>query len=98
MAGSGWLCAVRYAPARGLCLPAAPDLHVGARRAASGSSPRRGDLPVDEVMLDLEDSVAPDAKPAARELAVGALQAGGWDGRSRWRIDGASGADGPTRA
>ena len=26
------------------------------------------DLPVDEVMLDLEDSVAPDAKPAAREL------------------------------
>ena len=29
MAGSGWPCAVRYAPARGLCLPAAPDLHVG---------------------------------------------------------------------
>ena len=39
------------------------------------------DLPVDEVMLDLEDSVAPDAKPAARELAVAALQAGGWDGK-----------------
>ena len=38
-------------------------------------------LPVDEVMLDLEDSVAPDAKPAARELAVAALGAGGWDGR-----------------
>jgi citrate lyase subunit beta/citryl-CoA lyase len=36
------------------------------------------DLPVDEVMLDLEDSVAPDAKPAARELAVAALRAGGW--------------------
>jgi hypothetical protein len=35
------------------------------------------DLPVDEVMLDLEDSVAPDAKPAARELAVAALRAGG---------------------
>ena len=33
-------------------------------------------LPVDEVMLDLEDSVAPDAKPAARELAVAALQRG----------------------
>ena len=35
-------------------------------------------LPVDEVMLDLEDSVAPDAKPAAREFAVAALLAGGW--------------------
>src|ERR1700722_6920261 len=39
------------------------------------------DLAADEVMLDLEDSVAPDAKPAARELAVAALQAGGWDGK-----------------
>ena len=36
---------------------------------------------VDQVMLDLEDSVAPDAKPAARELAVAALRAGGWDGK-----------------
>ncbi|HVT69623.1 MAG TPA: CoA ester lyase [Trebonia sp.] len=39
------------------------------------------ELPVDEVMLDLEDSVAPDAKPAARELAVAALKAGGWAGK-----------------
>jgi citrate lyase subunit beta/citryl-CoA lyase len=38
-------------------------------------------LAVDEVMLDLEDSVAPDAKPAARELAVDALRADGWDGK-----------------
>ncbi len=38
-------------------------------------------LAVDEVMLDLEDSVAPDAKPAARELAVAALRDGGWDGK-----------------
>ena len=36
------------------------------------------ELAVDEVMLDLEDSVAPEAKPAARELAVAALRAGGW--------------------
>jgi citrate lyase subunit beta/citryl-CoA lyase len=36
---------------------------------------------VDQVMLDLEDSVAPDAKPAARELAVAALREGGWDGK-----------------
>jgi citrate lyase subunit beta / citryl-CoA lyase len=35
------------------------------------------DLPADEVMLDLEDSVAPDAKPGARELAVATLKAGG---------------------
>jgi len=35
-------------------------------------------LPVDEVMLDLEDSVAPAAKPAARQLAVAALKAGDW--------------------
>jgi len=39
------------------------------------------ELPADEVMLDLEDSVAPGAKAAARELAVAALGAGGWDGK-----------------
>ncbi len=39
------------------------------------------DLPADEVMLDLEDSVAPAAKEAARGLAVDALRAGGWDGK-----------------
>jgi citrate lyase subunit beta/citryl-CoA lyase len=38
------------------------------------------DLPADQVMLDLEDSVAPDAKPGARELAVAALKAGGLAG------------------
>jgi citrate lyase subunit beta/citryl-CoA lyase len=35
-------------------------------------------MAVDEVMLDLEDSVAPDAKPGARDLAVAALRAGGF--------------------
>jgi len=39
------------------------------------------DLPADEVMLDLEDSVAPGVKDAARDLAVAALRAGGWGGR-----------------
>lgn len=39
------------------------------------------DLPADQVMLDLEDSVAPRAKPAARELAVAALQSGGLGGK-----------------
>jgi citrate lyase subunit beta / citryl-CoA lyase len=38
-------------------------------------------LAVDEVMLDLEDSVAPGAKPEARELAVAALKSGGWGGK-----------------
>jgi citrate lyase subunit beta/citryl-CoA lyase len=36
------------------------------------------DLAADEVMLDLEDSVAPGAKPAARDLAVAALKNGGF--------------------
>lgn len=42
---------------------------------------RARSLPVDEVMLDLEDSVAPAEKPAARERAVAALAAGGWGGK-----------------
>ena len=49
------------------------------------------ELAADEVMLDLEDSVAPAAKDTARDLAVGALKAGGWDGRLvAVRINGAS--------
>lgn len=38
-------------------------------------------LPCDVVILDLEDSVAPDAKAEAREGAVAAVQAGGFGGR-----------------
>ncbi len=54
--------------------------------AVPGSSPRflekaRG-LPVDEVFLDLEDAVAPAAKPAARGAVVEALNGGGWAARS----------------
>jgi|SRR5215469_14060485 len=49
------------------------------------------DLPVDEVMLDLEDSVAPAAKEAARGLAVASLTAGGWNGKLvAVRINGAT--------
>ena len=49
------------------------------------------DLAADEVMLDLEDSVAPAAKDDARRLAVQALDAGGWDGRLvAVRINGAT--------
>jgi citrate lyase subunit beta / citryl-CoA lyase len=42
---------------------------------------RARDLAADEVMLDLEDSVAPGAKETARKLAVDALTAGGWAGK-----------------
>ena len=38
-------------------------------------------LPADAIIIDLEDSVAPDAKPAARALAVEAVRAGGFGGR-----------------
>jgi citrate lyase subunit beta / citryl-CoA lyase len=39
-------------------------------------------IPADEVLLDLEDSVAPSAKKLAREAVVDALNAGDWDGKT----------------
>lgn len=53
--------------------------------AVPGSSPRflakaRG-LPADEILLDLEDAVAPAVKDEARARVVEALNAGGWDSR-----------------
>src|SRR4051794_22183221 len=38
-------------------------------------------LPVDAVILDLEDSVAPDAKAAARQQVMDAVRAGGFGPR-----------------
>ena len=38
-------------------------------------------LPADVIILDLEDAVAPESKPAAREAAVAAVQAGGFGDR-----------------
>jgi citrate lyase subunit beta/citryl-CoA lyase len=38
-------------------------------------------LDCDVVILDLEDAVLPEAKPAAREAAVAAVRAGGFGGR-----------------
>jgi citrate lyase subunit beta/citryl-CoA lyase len=38
-------------------------------------------LPADGVILDLEDSVAPEAKDAARQQVAGAVKAGGFGGR-----------------
>jgi citrate lyase subunit beta/citryl-CoA lyase len=40
-------------------------------------------LPVDQVFLDLEDAVAPLAKPSARKNIVAALNDGDWGGRAR---------------
>jgi citrate lyase subunit beta / citryl-CoA lyase len=53
--------------------------------AVPGSSPRfiakAQGLDADEVFLDLEDAVAPAAKPAARRAVAQALRDGGWGGR-----------------
>ncbi|HSV01694.1 MAG TPA: CoA ester lyase [Phenylobacterium sp.] len=50
-----------------------------------GSNPRAIEkartLPCDVVILDLEDSVAPEAKAEARRLATGAIRAGGFGAR-----------------
>src|SRR5579863_7164219 len=64
------------------------------------------ELPADAVIFDLEDAVAPDAKPKARELIVEALRKGGFGGRevlvringldtAWWLDDLAVGAAGP---
>jgi citrate lyase subunit beta/citryl-CoA lyase len=39
-------------------------------------------LPVDAVIFDLEDAVAPDAKPAARDAAIAAVTSGGYGRRT----------------
>ncbi|MFI7640339.1 HpcH/HpaI aldolase/citrate lyase family protein [Nonomuraea sp. NPDC049400] len=55
--------------------------------AVPGSNPRflekAQTLPVDEVFLDLEDSVAPLAKEQARKNIVTALREGDWAGKTR---------------
>lgn len=52
-----------------LYLPANRDSAVAKARTTAA----------DAVLLDLEDAVQPDAKPAARAAAVAAAQAGGWE-------------------
>jgi citrate lyase subunit beta/citryl-CoA lyase len=55
--------------------------------AVPGSSVKMLDkargLPADQVFLDLEDAVAPLAKPDARKNVVAALNDGDWGGRTR---------------
>ncbi|MFE5702303.1 HpcH/HpaI aldolase/citrate lyase family protein [Rhodococcus koreensis] len=40
-------------------------------------------LPADQIFLDLEDSVAPSAKPGARVNVIAALREGDWTGKTR---------------
>ena len=55
--------------------------------AVPGSSPKMLDkaqgLPADQVFLDLEDAVAPLAKPDARKNVIAALADGDWSGKTR---------------
>ncbi len=55
--------------------------------AVPGSSPKMLEkaqgLPADQVFLDLEDAVAPLAKPSARKNIVAALNDGDWGSRAR---------------
>ena len=55
--------------------------------AVPGSNPRflekAKELPADQVFLDLEDAVAPLAKPDARKNIIAALNEGGWGDRIR---------------
>ena len=47
-------------------------------------------IPCDGLILDLEDAVAPDAKPAAREAACAAAASGGYGAREvTIRVNGA---------
>lgn len=55
--------------------------------AVPGSSPKMLEkakgLAVDQVFMDIEDAVAPSAKPGARKNIVSALNEGGYDGKVR---------------
>jgi citrate lyase subunit beta/citryl-CoA lyase len=55
--------------------------------AVPGSSPKMLEkakgLPADQVFMDIEDAVAPLAKPEARKNIVAALNEGGYDGKVR---------------
>lgn len=77
-------------PAQGAKYTQAQVRAVRSRRtnlAVPGSNPRMLDkakgLPVDQVFLDLEDSVSPLAKEEARENVVAALREGGYENKIR---------------
>ena len=62
-------------------------LYIPASRARALDKARS--LPADAIIFDLEDAVAPDEKPAARELLVATLAEGGFGARGQLvRING----------
>ena len=64
---------VEMAPRRScLSVPGSSEKMLGKARG----------LPADEVVIDLEDSVAPAAKDSARAAVVAAIAAGDWGGRT----------------
>ena len=76
-------------------VPPLPDRARRSCLAVPGSSPRflakAQGLAADEVFLDLEDAVAPDAKQDARRAVIEALREGDWHGKVRAvRINAAS--------
>jgi citrate lyase subunit beta/citryl-CoA lyase len=67
-----------------------PSRNIRSRRsnlAVPGSSPKMLEkakgLPADQVFMDIEDAVAPLAKPDARKNIVATLNEGGYDGKVR---------------
>lgn len=54
-------------------------LYVPADKSRAVAKARQ--LPVDAIIFDLEDAVAPDAKPAARQAVIATLAAGGFGKR-----------------
>lgn len=67
------------APSPALPRPRRSVLYVPGSSSRAIDKARR--LPVDGVILDLEDAVAPDTKPAARDAVARALADGGWGPR-----------------
>ena len=67
--------------------PARPMRSRRSNLAVPGSSPKMLDkargLPADQVFMDIEDAVAPIAKPEARKNIVAALNEGGYEGKVR---------------
>ena len=63
----------------GVARPRRSALYMPASNARAVDKARS--LPCDMVILDLEDAVLPDAKPAAREAAAAAVAAGGFGPR-----------------
>src|SRR5688500_14591855 len=89
--GSAQVCVSRHArimSRRTMNRHEVAEMHVRPRRSVlymPGANERALDkaktIPADALILDLEDAVAPDAKPAARDRVCEAVTSGGYGGR-----------------